>query len=280
MKKYVGLGALCLFLLGGLAVGAYADFNLTQGLYNPQNGFAIFMEAFGYWPLYMPTALMLASYAVLAKSPLLKCGSAILSAVTLSVLGYMSFHYVQKRNAIEMSFIIFIGIAIVLVPIFMHRRRMDIMQKLFFMGAFGFVYMLCNNAVVNVLKIVWQRPRYDDMLAEGTLSSFAPWYNIMGEGGSSFPSGHTAAACGVFVLLVLCSLFPRLSRYRATMLVACFAFVFAMAFGRMIIGRHFLSDTVMATFIGYGLFELMTKTKIYQKTLANTLVVASEAKLI
>lgn len=276
MKKFTGIIALVLFLACGLAVAGFVDLSLTQSLYNPKNAFAIFMEAFGYWPLYLPTALMFAAGALLSKQGIKKWGNFLLCAVTLSVLTYMGFHYLQKRNAVPMIFVAALGIAAVLVPVFINAKRAAVLKKLWFAGAFGFVYMLANNIVINAFKFLWQRPRYDDMLAEGRLSSFAPWYQIMNEGGSSFPSGHTGAACGIFVILILCSLFTGLSRKKGIMLIGCFAYVAAMALARMIMGRHFLSDTVAAAFIGYGLFLIMTYLPVYQKTLAGTLAAASE----
>lgn len=276
MKKYANLTGLLLFLALGLALAVYVDLPLTQALYNPKNLFAIFAEAFGYWPLYLSALLMFAAGAILSKKSTIKLCNILLCAVAISVLTYMSFHYLQKRNAVPMIFVALLGFAAVLVPLYLNKSRTDVLKKLCFTGMFGFIYMIVNNVVINIIKLIWQRPRFDDMLASGSFSGFAPWFHVMNEGGSSFPSGHTGAACGIFAVLILCNLFTSLSRKKGLIFTLCFAYVAAVALGRLIIGRHFLSDTVAAAFIGYGLFLIMIKLPIYQKSLAKVLTSASK----
>ncbi|MEG2405089.1 MAG: phosphatase PAP2 family protein, partial [Oscillospiraceae bacterium] len=144
-------------------------------------------------------------------------------------------------------------------------------KKLQFLFGVGCVYMVLNNIVVNILKLIWQRTRFDDMLATGSMEGFTPWYLPFGNGGSSFPSGHTAAACAVFVLVSACALFAKWQGKERLVYAFCWAYVGLMAIGRIIIGRHFLSDTVAAALIGILVYVIMTKTKLYKKCLANAI---------
>ena len=75
--------------------------------------------------------------------------------------------------------------------------RMELVAK------FGILLCIADNLVINLLKILWNRARFDEMAASGDFSAFSPWYLPGGNGGTSFPSGHTAAACGILVLLLL-----------------------------------------------------------------------------
>lgn len=101
-------------------------------------------------------------------------------------------------------------------------------------------------AVVNLLKLLWQRTRFDDLLAAGDLSGFTHWLQAPGGGGSSFPSGHTASAGVLLVLVFACRLFDSCKGDEAGFLFVGYGFTGAVAFGRLLIGRHYLADTLAA----------------------------------
>lgn len=101
-------------------------------------------------------------------------------------------------------------------------------------------------AATQLLKAIWQRTRFDDMMAAGDLSGFTSWLTVPGNGGNSFPSGHTASAGVLLILVVACRLFDSCRDDEAGFLFAGYLFAAAVAFGRMLIGRHYLSDTLAA----------------------------------
>ena len=109
------------------------------------------------------------------------------------------------------------------------------------------------------------------MLAAGDFSRFTSWLQPFGQGGSSFPSGHTASACGIFMLLIVCDVSARFARRRGLVWAVCWAYVAGMALSRMAMGRHFLSDTVMAAGVMAALFLALTHTGAYRKSLASAL---------
>lgn len=65
----------------------------------------------------------------------------------------------------------------------------------------------------------------------------------------AFPSGHTAAACSVFILTLACDVCLKWNRRRTLVWALCWAYVAFMALCRLVIGRHYLSDTLAAAFV-------------------------------
>ena len=134
----------------------------------------------------------------------------------------------------------------------------------------GTVHLLAGLAATNIIKAVWQRTRFDDMLTaagggfEGAFAQFTSWMQPFGNGGSSFPSGHTAAACSVFILTLACDVCLKWNRRRTLVWALCWAYVAFMALCRLVIGRHYLSDTLAAAFVMLLLYLGMRKTKWYR----------------
>ena len=99
---------------------------------------------------------------------------------------------------------------------------------------------------------------------EGAFAQFTSWMQPFGNGGSSFPSGHTAAACSVFILTLACDVCLKWNRRRTLVWALCWAYVAFMALCRLVIGRHYLSDTLAAAFVMLLLYLGMRKTKWYR----------------
>lgn len=111
-------------------------------------------------------------------------------------------------------------------------------------------YSLLQCGVIQLMKAIWNRARFDDLLAAGDSfgadTAFTPWTQIPGSGGSSFPSGHTASAGVLLVLVLLCVLFEACEKDEGGWVFVGLGFAAAVGFGRMLIGRHYLSDVCMA----------------------------------
>jgi membrane-associated phospholipid phosphatase len=150
--------------------------------------------------------------------------------------------------------------------------------RLVFFGVCGSVLCAANQAVVYPIKTLWARTRFDDMLAAGSFEAFTPWFRPLGFGGSSFPSGHTANAACILALLVLCDLFPGWGKRRRLVTALCWAFIALMATARIVIGRHFLSDTLAASAIMAGLFYALRHNRFYRKGLRRALERAAQAE--
>lgn len=269
------LAALGLVLFAaGMAAGALWDLALDEWLHSPGSAPAIFMEAFGWYPLYLPPLLWLGTVVWRKSRPgWMRAGAALCGAAAVGVMGYMSLHYLGKRQVAAAWPLLILVWAVMLAGAFAllalaRRRGPAFAKKLHFAVWWGTVYMALNNIFINALKLLWNRTRFDDMLAAGDFSAFTSWLHPLGNGGTSFPSGHTAAACSIFVLVLLCDVFPGWHKRRLLVWAACWAYVGGMALSRLVMGRHFLSDTVMAAFVMTVLFLLMTKSKWYKASVA------------
>lgn len=89
------------------------------------------------------------------------------------------------------------GLSLGICALALYRSRSGGRKKLEFVCLWGTVYLLAGLAAINIIKAVWQRTRFDDMLTaagggfEGAFAQFTSWMQPFGNGGSSFPSGHT-----------------------------------------------------------------------------------------
>ena len=93
------------------------------------------------------------------------------------------------------------------------------------------------------------------------------------------PSGHTASACGILLLLLLPAVFDAL-KPKATLLTGIsLGFIAFSAFCRVWIGRHFLSDTAAAAAIMAAVFLLITQSPLFAKRLAAMRKRAADAAL-
>lgn len=280
-----------LVFVAGFVLAAFFDLELNQYLYDPANLFAIVMEAIGWYPAFLPALLLAALWmSQPGHQPLwrrLVCG--VVLAVGLFAVYSMTAGYLQNRglpdSVLASGLWLMAGLlfAAALV-IFAVRLRGAVREKLTFFALFGSIFMLANQVVVYPVKILWARMRFDTMMleAEGVLEQFTSWYRPMGHGGSSFPSGHTANAAGILVLLVLCDLFPRWNRHRKLVTCLCWGYIVLMAAARIVIGRHYLSDTLAAAALMALLFYLLHNNRWYRaglkRALANAAAMPGEKK--
>ena len=268
-RRLIGLGVV--LFAAGMAAAYLWDLPIDTALHSPQNFAAIFMETLGFYPLYLPVVLWLALIGNDEKRPVALRALCMLGAVAGcgGLLAY-SLHGMEKRGVAQpllaagtvwcaLFFLYFCLVAL------MARRPEAFAARVRFAARWGCVYMLLDNVAVNALKLLWNRTRFDDMLALGDFSAFTHWLRPLGNGGSSFPSGHTAAACSIFVLVLLCDVFPGWHKRRALVWGACWAYVGGMVLSRLVMGRHYLSDTLAAAFLMTALFLWMTKWKAYRR---------------
>lgn len=100
-------------------------------------------------------------------------------------------------------------------------------------------------------------------MANDPRAFFMPWWQIGSEVKStllaagvaaeefkSFPSGHTANAATMLLLGIIPFLNPRYQRYKRCFLAVGFAWAALVAFSRIIMGAHYLTDTVVGFLSG------------------------------
>lgn len=121
---------------------------------------------------------------------------------------------------------------------------------------FLLLFVISEIIIVNVLKVVWGRPR---MRSLESADDFKRWYEISGPAASeefkSFPSGHTANA---FAMLGY-SLFALGKRYHKFIVTFALIWGTCVAASRVIIGAHFLTDVMLGGYISILVFFVLTE---------------------
>lgn len=175
---------------------------------------------------------------------LVLAGSITISCVTL--------HYFAKREFYTVGVFgrILLGIAlaaVILIWSMLSRRSADVLHRGQSMGLVLCAFSLLQCGIIQLMKALWQRCRFDMLDAENT--AYTSWLQIPGAGGDSFPSGHTGAAGVLLALTVGCLLFDSMREDEPGWLFLGYAFGAAVGFGRILAGRHYLSDVCMALLV-------------------------------
>lgn len=264
-----------LLFAAGFALGTFYDFKLNTLLYTPDSLFAALWEAFGWYPAFIP-AIFLALLGLTQPKSAGDLPKRLLFGLVafggFAALYLASYHYLDKRHLVnglyDPAFYIWLaaGLMIVVVCVLStHRLQGNLRQQLALGCIMGSAFLVMQQVITYVLKLVWGRMRFDDMILSGKEELFTPWFQPFGPGGSSFPSGHTANAACILVLLFLCDLFPQWARHKKLILIICWSYIAIMAYSRILIGRHFLTDTLASCVIVGLLFSAFHNSKFYQK---------------
>lgn len=274
-RLYIGLNIASFFGFAGLmAVAAFYDLQISQAIGDMNNLFGTFFEVVGEWPSYLvlPFCAPVFFYnAANFKDRRARIFMRIFG-LALSWLGYFMWIYAgTKPGRIDAvygipgltMFAVFGGFAGGAFGLWVGSLiKPETMKRLLKFALFALVFMVAALIVMQIMKMLWGRMRYRDMLSAGTTEGFTPWYVVnIGNGEEaykSFPSGHTSSAANIFILAALCDVFPRLNNFRARAVIntGCFIFTVLVAVSRIVNCAHFLSDVLAGGYITYLIFVL------------------------
>jgi membrane-associated phospholipid phosphatase len=120
---------------------------------------------------------------------------------------------------------------------------------------------------VQTIKALWGRVRFYRLPAD--LSGFTPFYVAAGVGaGRSFPSGH-AAVGSVPIAFPLYHLLTGRYRWLLVSGPLATAFQLAVAWGRIVAGRHYVTDVLFSVGIGWLLNALLLRLFLKRKASKN-----------
>jgi membrane-associated phospholipid phosphatase len=112
-------------------------------------------------------------------------------------------------------------------------------------------------------KIPWGRWTYRDLIAEGNISLYTPWYLPQGNNGhNSFFSGHAAMFFSMFPIILF---FKKGTTGRKVALALVFLWGLIGALSRVVIGAHFASDVLFGA--GGTLLWFLLMSKWYKSDL-------------
>ena len=246
---------LCLCLL----TGTFLDYQISSALFNPSSLFGRFVEAAGELPFEL-TASVAGIMLVRAARPDSKASKwlAVLGIlVNVGLAGYEvlgSLHVGGKLVAAQLVLTFVLAIAGNVVA---YRATHDAApQELKRWALMVLVVWVIQAIILNVIvKPLWSRPRM--RVIESTQGlEFQPWWvignpdkwnyiaaGVIKDGFKSFASGHTAhAAIGMMLAGLPAAAFKQEPSRRRVVFWAAAAVAALVAFGRIVIGAHFLSD--------------------------------------
>ena len=281
MKKqatsFIWMIPAALLFAAGFVVATFWDLSINQAIFTPNNTFAILMEAVGWYPAFAPPFVFLAlllSHPREMRKPWVRPIAIVgITAGFCSITHAGYVHFVHRdffAHPADWRAIVFFTTAAAGLAILIYislRANPSLRKKMEFFVLWGTVFLAANQIFIYPLKLFWQRTRFDDMHARGSFADFTPWFQPMANGGSSFPSGHTANAAAVFLVIVLCDAFSVYGGRRFFAYLTAWAYTASMGFARILIGRHFLSDTLAASGLMALLLFAMRRTGFYQKSL-------------
>ena len=108
-----------------------------------------------------------------------------------------------------------------------------------------------ETGLISLLKDLWGRVRFKSM--EAPYADFTPWYVLNGMNGNhSFPSGHTASAGMSYQLMLLPVVSEKCRKYKTALFVTAFSYTSVVAFTRLVMGAHYLSDVTAGGIIAFS----------------------------
>ena len=283
-KLFIGIYlAVSVTLFAGiLIISAMHDLDISRSLsllkpneYFSSNAFCRVVEVVGEIPVYFFVCYALAVvfwnafYFAGAKIKYPVCAAALIFIAFSAVLMPYRIHaglvelnaeIIEGKFAVaffEVSVGLCMGSGALVAVLFTGKKR--IRNQFSFAVAVLFVAGI-SIAFSQGLKMIDRRVRFRaiNLMGEGGGSFFTPWYKFNGRSAfsdiaarlgkdaiKSLPSGHTASAGITFTLLALPYVFGSGRGGKLLMYLISFGYTLTVAFARLLMGAHFLSDVAI-----------------------------------
>lgn len=255
MKKTTKI-FLCASLLVWLTALIFAtlyDLDITRAVMNRGSLYGRLFEVLGEIPAVLFTSFNFALMAVyFAKSTDFRGKNKILAVLTFigcagtaifTTVKTAKYIYGEMLHPLIVLYAVLAGAAIafafMMCGVFLGEQTL---QKYFHTASRCAIAGVLTFFIIWAFKLTWGRLRPRD----GGIVDFTPWYlPQFFTGNFSFPSGHTANATVIFSVVY----YFRFLRGKAKKLVPLFYTVLAawlalVAFSRVVVGAHFLSDVL------------------------------------
>ncbi len=303
-ERVFWISAFYVLTLTLLLIGTFYDLQIDRALYNPENGFALFMQKYGEVPrfaLWGPAAAVLYATRAWESARLVQVVSFLKAKLSKSknglsqtartkllraadvgfgvgflVLGYFSWQKLIK-NVVKQWFsdevketvlytILLVTVILVVDVLAAYCAKKylkaDTLQKLKPLAYGGIVFGILYRIGIDPIKNAVERTRFYEMVDptvynDPQFTMFTPWY-MHGNGGSSFPSGHTASGAALFLSLTLCDTLDTFKNKERVFFLLSWVYTWVLGFSRMMMGRHFLSDVAMGAMLGFT-FALLAR---------------------
>ena len=169
-------------------------------------------------------------------------------------LGYYFAYYLFKEENMILFGVLF---GLLLGCIFQYLSKFivvpeELKKPLLILSIAGLAVMFVQLGLVEIAKTLWGRVRFRELLEMGSYDAFTPWYHLNGSNGHrSFPSGHTGGASMSYLMLYLPFVSEKWRKRSTLCFVVPFVFTSTVAFTRLVVGAHYLSDVTVGGTIGF-----------------------------
>lgn len=281
VKKYIPVYLTAILFVICFIIGSISDYDISTKLYSENNLFGIILASAGEIPMYGGMAfaggLLVAAVYALNKSKPCKIialtGAVFATAFGIYFQGY-TFCSVNAWGALfpEMcgNLLIAIPVGIVLVlPFFFigfYMKKSENIREVLLISLEILLVGFLQIAIINVTKGIFHRPRFRSLAESG--AAFQPVFvkfkeyadcitaAVTKEEFKSFPSGHTGSGALSFVIL---SLLPQIRgkenlRNRTILFFIGVGYTCLLAFSRIVVGAHYLTDVSFGGFLTLALF--------------------------
>lgn len=254
-----------------LMIGSIYDYALSKAVFNQENLFGNILAAYGQ----LPTSAALSVAGVLCiksanRQKRWSCIGSYLGGVLLNAFAFFmgvmepTMYFTETPLIIlaAITLALFIGIDALILHLVKDADNRDLHK---FIGFILFV-VFAQIIIINVIKIPWGRPRMR-MISVTAGAEFQPWWvigssmkeklmalGVAAEEFKSFPSGHTASAACSLLICALPVLNTKLKDKGACLFWGAVLCTGIVAFSRIIMGAHFLSDVTVGFSVTFVIF--------------------------
>ena len=302
-RSLIGFGAYLLTFISLMLVATFLDLPISkllatgtfnEGGFYTKNFIGGIVEVIGSFPIFI--ALLFATL-VMARSFFEKKGARKLFSIFF-ILGSVidltwfikdSFKYASRiyefTHIYEKSYMMIIyivlafGLTAVAHVVYNLFRKIDNEN----LKKYAYVILLASafHLVIEVIKGPVGRMRFRGMNMINDFSYFTPWYvissakeavlairnDVPSDSFKSFPSGHTHAAGLSYVLICLPDIFKKLNKrkYRILFYIIPIVYTGFVAFYRIRVGAHFMSDVVVGGTLAFTTVSIFRYVFILRK---------------
>lgn len=277
------MGTFAAVLVVLLAVGTFADLQVAQAVYAPDNPLVVFVSTLGLFPMAYPACLLLGVLVQRSlasrRSRVLGIAGAVLCAllavlfgglVTRAVLSVLEGFGGIAGSELPSSARFAIGAVVgaVLCAVGYNAGKGNGAKDLARRVLVVVVVLAASFAAVEIVKNFMSRPRPRLLFAGYEGIGFCPWYqkfsgaeeyiaayDIGKDAFKSFPSGHSLQAASALAAFYGLSLvYPGLREKLGVALAVEVVFALVVMACRMVLGAHFLSDVSMGALVSVAAF--------------------------
>ncbi len=268
-KTKIAFGIGAALWLAAVVLASIYDLDITLKIANEASVFGRTLEVAGEPPAILFTsfnfALMAAYFGKCDKN---RVRGVILTVLTLigcvgtSVFtAYNTAKYIAQysaRSLAPVDMLYSISAALVIASVFIMLAifmKEDTLKKYFRTAWRCALSAILTFVIIWAFKLVWGRVRPRQLGLGGGYFAYAPWYLPQGfTGYFSFPSGHTANATVILSLIHYLRFLPQKFKWLKPIVIALLAvWIVLVAFSRVVVGAHFLSDVLFGAAITLGI---------------------------